>query len=133
MNSPGPFTRPIRVAVVAHDERVQTSVRHLLTSGGGAVVVEVYAAAPRPGTSRRAVGTDTDVVVLDLDPATAPSHLEQLRGLPAGIPAVVLGSDRVTADVARATGAVYLDKADAANQLLHSVLLAADPSDATNR
>jgi hypothetical protein len=132
MNSPDPFDRPIRVAVVAHDERVHTSVRHLLTSGGGAVV-EVYAVGPRPATFLRAVGTATDVVVLDLDPATARSHLEQLRGLPADIPAVVLGNDRVAAEVALAAGAVYLDKADAANQLLHSVLLAADPSGATSR
>jgi hypothetical protein len=132
MKAADPFPRPIRVAVIAHDERVRTSVRHLLASGGGAVM-EVYAADPRPATLFGAFGADTDVVVLDLDPATATSHPEQLRGLPAGVPAVVLGNDRVTAEVARAAGAVYLDKADAANQLLHSVLLAADPSRATDR
>jgi CAAX protease family protein len=119
-------TRPIRVAVVAADARVRTSLRHLLTSEGGTVVVESYAAAPRPATTAPVVGTDTDVVVLDLNSATPDNHLEQLRGLPVGLPTVVLGNDRHTADVARAAGASYLDKAEVADQLLDAVLVAAD-------
>ncbi len=118
-------TRPIRVAVVARDERVRTSLRHLLTSRGDTVVVEAYAAGPRPTTTSPVVSTDTDVVVVDLDPSTSESHLEQLRGLPAGLPTVVLGGDRGTAAVARAAGASYLDKVDVADQLLHAVLAAA--------
>jgi CAAX protease family protein len=119
-------TRPIRVAVVAADARVRTSLRHLLTSGGGTVVVESYAAGARPATTAPVVGTDTDVVVLDLDPATPENHLEQLRGLPTGLPTVVLGNDRHTADIARAAGASYLDRADVADQLFDTVLVAAD-------
>lgn len=125
MTSLNTTTRPIRVAVVATDARVRTSLRHLLTSGGGTVVVEAYTAGPRPATTSPAVGTDTDVVVLDLDPAFPEGHLEQLRGRPAGLPTVVLGNDRNTAEVARAAGASYLDRADVADQLLDAVLVAA--------
>ncbi len=121
MTSLDTSTRPIRVGVVAADARVRTSLRHLLTSGGGTVVVESYGAGPRPATTAPVVGTDTDVVVLDLDPATPENHLEQLRGLPAGLPTVVLGNDRHTADVARAAGASYLDKAEVADLLLDLV------------
>lgn len=126
MTSPDNSTRPIRVAVVAADARVRTSLRHLLTSEGGTVVVESYAAGPRPATTTPVVGTDTNVVVLDLNPATPENHLEQLRGLPAGLPTVVLGNDRHTADVARAAGASYIDRAEVADQLLDAVLDAAD-------
>lgn len=126
MTSQDTSTRPIRVAVVAADARVRTSLRHLLTSGGGTVVVESYAAGPRPATTAPVVGADTDVVVLDLNPATPENHLEQLRGLPAGLPTVVLGNDRHTADAARAAGASYLDRAEVADQLLDAVLVAAD-------
>jgi membrane protease YdiL (CAAX protease family) len=118
-------TRPIRVAVIATDERVRTSLRHLLTSAGGTVVIDSYAAGPRPATSSPVVGTDTDVVVLDLDRATSQSYLDQLRGLRAGLPTVVLGNDRGAAEVARAAGASYLDKADVADQLLHAVVVTA--------
>ena len=130
MTSLDTSTRPIRVAVVAADARVRTSLRHLLTSTGGTVVVESYAAGPRPATTAPVVGTDTDVVVLDLDPATPENHLEQIRGLPAGLPTVVLGNDRHTADVARAAGASYLDKAEVADRLRDAVLVAAADRDA---
>lgn len=126
MTSPGSSTRPIRVAVVAADERVRTSLRHLLTSGGGTVMMETYAAGPHRATASPAVSTEADVVVLDLDPASPEDHLEQLRGLPAGLPTVVLGSNRGSADVARAAGASYLDKAEAADRLLDAVLVAGD-------
>ncbi len=125
MTSPATSTCPIRVAVVAADGRVRTSLRHLLTSGRGTVVVETYAPGPRPATSAAVVGTDADVVVLDLGPAASQSHLEQHRGLPAGLPAVVLGNDRAAAEAARAAGASYLDKADVADHLLEAVLVAA--------
>lgn len=123
MTAPEAPTRPIRVAVVAADARVRTSLRHLLTSEG-ATVVESYAAGARPAAD--VVGTDTDVVVLDLDPATPQEHLDQLRGLPAGLSTVVLGNDRHSADAARAVGAPYLDRAVVAEQLLAAVLVAAD-------
>ena len=126
MTSLDTSTRPIRVAVVAADVRVRTSLRHLLTSAGGTVVVESYTAGPRPATTSPVVGTDTDVVVLDLDPATSEHHLEQIRGLPAGLPTVVLGNDRHTADVARVAGASYLDKAEVADRLRDAVLVAAN-------
>ncbi len=119
-------TRPIRVAIVAADERVRRSLRHLLTSGGGTVAVESYAAGPRPATTSSVVSTDADVVVLNLDPTTSESLLEKLRELPAGLRTVVLGNDRRTADVAQGAGACYLDKAEVADQLLDAVLLAAD-------
>jgi membrane protease YdiL (CAAX protease family) len=115
-------TLPIRVAVVADDERVRTSLRHLLTSGGGTVVVGANATVPPLATTSPDVGTDVDVVVVDLGPGTAESPLEQLRGLPAGLPTVVLGNDRRSAEVARVAGASYLDKADVADQLLGAVL-----------
>ena len=98
----------------------------MLTSGGRTVVVESYAAGPRPETSSAVVGADVDVVVLDLAPATPESHREQLRSLPGGLPTVVLGNDRATAQVAQDAGASYLDKADVADQLLAAVLAAAD-------
>lgn len=126
MTSLDTSARPIRVAVVAADERVRTSLRHLLTSGGGTVVVESYAAGPRPSTTSSVVGTDTDVVVLDLDPDASESPLEQLHALPTRLGTVVLGNDRRTADVARAAGAWYIDKAEVADQLLDAVLVAAD-------
>ena len=93
MTSLDTSTLPIRVAVVADDERVRTSLRHLLTSGGGTVVVGANATVPRLATISPDVGTDVDVVVVDLGPGTAESPLEQLRGLPAGLPTVVLGND----------------------------------------
>ena len=101
MTSLDTSTLPIRVAVVADDERVRTSLRHLLTSGGGTVVVGANATVPRLATISPDVGTDVDVVVVDLGPGTAESPLEQLRGLPAGLPTVVLGNDRRSAEVAR--------------------------------
>ncbi len=125
MTSLDTSTRPVRVAVVAADARVRTSLRHLLTSGGDTVAVASYAAGPRPAATSAVVGGDTDVVVVDLDPATSESHSEQLRGLPAGPRTVVLGNDRRTADVAQAAGAAYLDKADVADRLLDVVLAAA--------
>lgn len=125
--------RPIRVAVVAGDDRVRTSLRHLLTSGGDTVVVEAYTAGPRPETTSPAVGTDSDVVVMDLDAAASMDPGEQLRALPTGTPVVVLGNDRGTADAARAAGAAYLDKADAASQLLQSVVVAAGRGGTTHR
>ena len=66
------------------------------------------------------------MVVLDLDPTTTDSHLEQLRSLPSGLRIVVLGDGRGSAELARVAGASYLDKADVADHLLHAVVLAAD-------
>ena len=133
MNPPD-SSRPIRVAVVAGNDWVRTSLRHLLTSGGDdTFVAAAYASIPRPETASPVVGTDTDVVVLDLDPAASTGHREQLRGLPSTIPTVVLGNDRGAAEAARAAGAAYVDKAHAADQLLQSVLVAAGRGSVTNR
>lgn len=113
--------RPIRVAVVAADERVRTSLRHLLACDDGTAVVE--APASDPLTSAPCV--TADVVVLDLDTASSDGCREQVRALPPGLPAVVLGNDRSAAEVARAAGASYLDKADVADHLLSAVVAAA--------
>jgi hypothetical protein len=74
-----------------------------------------------------------DVIVLDLDPAEADSHVEQIRCLPADVPAVVVGDDGGVAELARAAGAWFVDKADAADLLLRSVLLAGRRDDLTAR
>jgi membrane protease YdiL (CAAX protease family) len=117
--------RRIRVAVVANDARVRTSLQHLLTSGGETtVVVEADATGPRAADTSPVVDADPDVIVVDLAPGTPEHHLNQLRGLPAGLPTVALGNDRGMASVAQAAGATYLDKADVADQL-NDVVIAA--------
>jgi membrane protease YdiL (CAAX protease family) len=118
-------TRAIRVAVVADDDRVRTSLRHMLTSGVGTVVVESYAGSRRAGGSAQ-VGADIDVVVLDLAPASPENQREELQSLPDGLPTVVLGYDRATAQAAQTAGASYLDKADVADRLLAAVLAATE-------
>jgi glyoxylase-like metal-dependent hydrolase (beta-lactamase superfamily II) len=97
-------TRPVRVAVVADDDRERTSLRHMLASSGVAVVVGSYDVGPV------VTGADADVVVLDLAPASPDSHRERLQSLPDGLPTVVLGDDRATAHVARAEVGYWLDE-----------------------
>lgn len=129
MTSSQPSTRPIHVAVVAADERVRTSLRHLLASGGTVVA----ASGPRLGTGSTTPAVRADVVVVDLEPGTGPTSLEDLRALPVRPPAVVLGDDPASAAAARAAGASYLDKADVADQLLPSVRAAAGRREPTDR
>jgi membrane protease YdiL (CAAX protease family) len=120
-------TRPVRVAVVADDDRVRTSLRHMLASSGDALVVGSYDAG------HVVTGADADVVVLVLAPASPVTHRDRLASLPDGLPTVVLGYDRATAQAAQAAGASYLDKADVADQLLPSVVDAARRATGTTR
>ncbi|MGN6250282.1 MAG: hypothetical protein ACTHNS_00550 [Marmoricola sp.] len=127
MTSSQPLTRPIQVAVLAADERVQTSLRHLLMSGD---IVVVASCSPRRSAM---AAVRADVVVVDLEPRTARTTLEELRALPSRPSAVVLGDDAGSAAGARAAGASYLDKAEVAERLLPCVRAAAGERTPTDR